>query len=240
MPRPHPLTQIFIALWFSGLAIVSVKPAMLAVLLLLCAALLLIGKILTPMTLGRSLLRVLPLILMILLIQLLAVRKGTELCGLGSFVLYTQGLALGIALSLRITVILLAAKLLIRLTPMDFDAAFRTLRLPEEVGFMVSYAVHLLPGIATMLRDVNLLIRKRGIALRSLHVKQRIRLYGIIALRLVSELLQGSETRAIALELRGFRNGIKSSRLVTYRFSWIDPLIAATLIAGVVLLLNIQ
>jgi energy-coupling factor transporter transmembrane protein EcfT len=91
-----------------------------------------------------------------------------------------------------------------------------------------------------MLRDVNLLIRKRGIALRSLHVKQRIRLYGIIELRLLSELLQGSETRAIALELRGVRNGIKSSRLVTYRFSWIDPLTAATLIAGAILLLNIQ
>lgn len=238
--RPHPLSMILIALWFSGLAILSTNLLVLITLTLFCVGMLLASRILTPGRLGRTLSRISPLVIMIMLIQLVAVRGGQELLRLGDFIIYRPGLEHGAALSLRILIILLAAKLLTRLTPMDFDAAFRVFRFPEEIGFMVSYAVHMLPGISSMLQDTSLAIRKRGIEYRKLKPAQKLRLYGILALRLVSELLKGSETRAIALELRGFRNGTRTSRMTIYKMSWIDPLIVVVLAAGAIGLFNLQ
>lgn len=238
--RLHPLTQVCIALWFSGLAIISVNPALLLILLLLCIVMLTVSRSQTLKALGGSLLRILPLVLMIMLIQMLATRNGPSLLKLGVVTVHSQGLVLGAALGLRVAVILLAAKLLTRLTPMDFDAAFRALKLPEEVGFMVSYAVHLLPGIHSLLTDTRRTAQKRGIDLKRLKLRQKIRLYAIIALRLVSELLQGSELRAIALELRGFRSQTKTSRLHIYRFGWRDLASGLALMISAAGLLYIQ
>jgi len=230
--KAHPLSMILIVLWFSAMALIFRQLSALVILLLGCLLFLLGARLITGGTLRRSLLRLLPLMLMIMLIQGLAVKEGKLVLDIGFTSIHQDGLDMGIALSLRILLIFLAAKSLGRMSPMDFDAAFRVLRFPEEISFMVSYAVHLLSGISASLADARRGITKRGIDLKALKLKQKLRLYGIISLRLVSELLQGSEIRAIALELRGFRSGNKTSRLRVYRFSWRDGMIWIVLALG--------
>ncbi|MBW6514422.1 MAG: energy-coupling factor transporter transmembrane protein EcfT [Candidatus Syntrophosphaera sp.] len=213
MNRLHPLSLILLALWFSSAAIFVPQLAWLG-------AVLIISIIFRGLQAGfewrlwaRQFLLMLPLFLAILLIQALFVKDGELLWGRSWYAIHSGGLRIGLAFCLRLLILFFSAQILLKLEYEDFDLAFNTVRLPEELGFMVFYALHVIPASGERIRHALQILRLRGIDQAKQPLKTKLRLYKLISLSVLAEVLSRSAIQATALDLRGFRSSGPRSRL---------------------------
>ncbi len=231
----HPLSLILSALWFSSLAIIIPDPRWLGVVFLLC---LLFQGFVSGFKFkawARQFLKLLPVLLAVIVIQVLLDRnnfqpEGYRVDPAGA------GLRTGLAVSLRLLIVIFSAQLLLRLDYEDFDLAFRSLRLPEELCFMVFYAIHVIPSATERVKHSLRLLRLRGVDLGKAPLKARLKLYQRISLNVIASLLSASDIQATALELRGFRSSGARSRLYTRAFSLSDLCLLLAAIAVTILL----
>jgi energy-coupling factor transport system permease protein len=231
MKRLHPLSVLLLALWLSTAAILVPQIVLLGVVLLLSMLFrgLLCGCALKHWL--RQFIRLLPLFAAILLIQVLFVKEGRLLWGQNWYAVHSTGLQNGLAFCLRLLILFWSAQLLLRLSFEDFDLAFHTLRLPEELGFMVFYTIHVIPAASREIKNSLLLLRLRAIALRKLKLRQKLLVYNRISLSVIASVLSRSAIQATALDLRGFRSSGKRSHLNQLRFGLSDAfLLSLTLI----------
>ncbi len=227
MKKLHPLSLIFLALWFSSAAVFVLRLEWLGIALLLAFLCNLLYFGFSGKTWLRPVVRMLPLFLAVLLIQALFVKKGSLVWGRGWYGIYSAGLQGGVAFCLRLLILFFSARLLLKLDYEDFDAAFHAVQLPEELGFMVFYTIHVLPWAGDRISHNRQLLRLRGVELSELPWRQKLRIYQRISLSLLADLLSRSSVQAIALELRGFRSGGQRTRLHKRSFSWPDALALA-------------
>lgn len=238
MSSQHPLVVILAALWFSSLAIFIPDPIWLAVLLLLC---LLFRGWLVGFELKlwvRQIGKFIPLIALVIIFQIIFSDPGISLKGGHYLDLSGAGFRTGVNVTLRLLIVFFSAQVLLRLSYEDFDLAFRALRLPEELCFMVFYVVHLIPAATGQIKHNLRLLHLRGIDLNKLRWKAKLQLYQRISLTVIAGLFSGSDIQATALDLRGFRSSGPRSCLHTRGFGLSD--LALTLVlAGVTSLIII-
>lgn len=220
--KPHPLSLIALALWFSTCALILLEPIKLTLLLGLCLLSVVCINGLKLACRLSLLLRLLPLLAMLLLIQLMFVKGGRIWLDLGWLRLGETALWRGTALILRLLVIVHSAQILLKLSYPEFEATFATVRLPEELAFMVFYSVQIIPRVGRDLAHYRQLLLIRGIEPSRLALRTRLRVYSLISLTVVANLLSRSGIQATALELRGFRSKGKRSRLERHRFGVAD------------------
>lgn len=230
MKYPHPLILILSALWFSSLAIFISDTNWMSVILMLS---LLFRGFLARFQIRlwfQEVLRFLPLIAIIIILQVLFHDPNT-LRGAHHSGIYINptGLQMGLTVSMRLLIVFFSAQVLLRLSYEDFDLAFRSLRLPEELCFMVFYTIHVIPSAANRVKHSLRILRLRGINLGKLKLKAKLMLYQRISLNVIAGLLSGSDIQATALELRGFRSSGPRSRLHTRRFSFSDAILLLAL-----------
>jgi energy-coupling factor transport system permease protein len=213
MNRLHPLSLVLLALWFSSAAILVPQLAWLG-------AVLILGLLFRGLQAGftwriwaRQFVLMLPLFLAVLLIQTLFVKDGELLWGSSWHAVHAGGLQGGLAFSLRLLILFFSAQILLKLDYEDFDLAFNAVRLPEEIGFMVFYALHVIPASGDRIRQSLQILRLRGIDLGNRSIKTKLRIYKLISLAVLAEVLSRSAIQATALDLRGFRSSGKRSRL---------------------------
>lgn len=210
------------------------KMGLLAISAIICA--IAVGGI-SAKTMLRSIFRILPLLIMITLIQILFANKSGGQHQILGIAISKPGLYQGLLLSLRLLVILFSAKILARMNYQEFDQAFHKLRLPEEITFMVYYAVHIVPAVGARIKHLRMLLILRGIELRKLSLRQKIDIYALTALSVLGGFLSKSGAQAIALELRGFRSKGKSSRLRSLAIGFQDLLILLCLASASMILI---
>jgi energy-coupling factor transport system permease protein len=216
----HPLSRVLLVLWITSLAVVLRDPWLL---LGLVGFSLLLSLLLSRRQLGsllKSLRVICPVILSVFLIQILFRRGGNKLLDLGLISIYSQGLELGLEVALRLLILLFSATLLSALSYAELRLALRWL--PEELSFLISYVLHLLPKLRERLKQVSQGLRQRGIVQKELSLKEKILVYRILSLAVLASLLQSSEMQAIQLELRGFRRQGKKSFLYHRKPSVMD------------------
>lgn len=231
----HPLSLVLAALWFSSLAIIIPDPRWLGLIFLLC---LLFHGLISGFRFrdwARQFLKLLPILLAVIVIQVLLDRnnfrpEGYRIDPVGA------GLRTGLAVSLRLLIVIFSAQLLLRLDYEDFDLAFRSLRLPEELCFMVFYAIHVIPSATERVKHSLRLLRLRGIDMGKVPLKARLKLYQRISLNVIASLLSSSDIQATALELRGFRSSGPRSRLYTRSFAFSDLCLWLGIAAATILL----
>lgn len=228
----HPLALILLALWFSTAAIFVPQPLWLAVVLILSIFFRGLQAGFAWRLWARQFLLMLPLFLAILLIQALFVKDGELLWGQGWYAIHTLGLRGGLAFSLRLLILFFSAQILLKLEYEDFNLAFNAVRLPEELGFMVFYAIHVIPSAGAKINHARQILRLRGIEPRKLPLKASLRLYKQISLSVLADVLSRSAIQATALDLRGFRSSGPRTRLNQRGFALPDLL----LFAGMLLL----
>lgn len=231
MKRFHPLTLLVIVLWLSSMAILMSAPLKLVVLFLLSVLGVMLFNGSEPLVLLRSFRKLLPLLAIVFVIQVLATGSGNDLVSLGFTAITDMGIVRGVSIMLRLSVIFLAAKILARMSYVEYDDAFKKLGFPDEVGFMVAYAAHLVPGISQSIKSKRSLLTSRGISIKLLPLKDKMKVFRVIALDIAGNLLRNVDTRAIALELRGFRSAGRSTRLITASLGLADALCMLLLIA---------
>ncbi|MCB5246746.1 MAG: energy-coupling factor transporter transmembrane protein EcfT [Candidatus Cloacimonetes bacterium] len=233
----HPLSLILAALCFSSLAILVADPYWLAVIFLLC---LLFRGFVSGFQLklwAHQFIRVLPVLLAVVIIQILLNSNNWQPEGY-RIDLAGPGLITGLAISLRLLIVIFSAQLLLSLDYEDFDFAFRALRLPEELCFMVFYVIHVIPSAAGKVRHSLLLLRLRGIQLKKLPLPAKLKIFQRVSLNVIAGLLSGSGIQATALELRGFRSSGPRSVLNHRAFRGSDLLLLLAL-AGLIILIAI-
>jgi energy-coupling factor transport system permease protein len=231
MKRPHPLSLFLIVLWLTSMAIFVSVPMKLLILLLIAILGVLLFSDADPQGLTRGLKKLLPVLLVIFVIQILANHGGKTLLPLGFLSVTEAGLYKAVGLVLRILVIFIAAKILARMNYVEFDDAFRKLGFPDEAGFMIAHAAHLIPNISRELKAKKDLIIARGIDMKRLPLRDKVKIYKVIALDISGNLLRNVDQRSIALELRGFRSAGKSTRLRSIALGSTDALILLLLVA---------
>ncbi len=229
MRRLHPLSIILLALWLSSAAIFLPHPVWLAGVLVL--TLLFRGMLLgfTWQIWLRQFIRLLPLFAAIMLIQVLFFKDGRLLLGSGWYGIHSEGLEGGVLFCLRLLVLLYSAQILIKLTYEDFDLAFSTLRMPEELGFMLFYALHTIPASGLRIAHYRQLLTIRGLDMRKLPLRQKLHIYNRISLSILADVLSRSAVQAIALDLRGFRSAGVRTRLAKRSMTYRDGILLAAL-----------
>ena len=223
MKRPlHPLSFFVLCLFYSSLAIASQSPGFLLIVFILAWLCEFRRGPKVLWTRLQSLKKLIWLVLSLVIIQLLFRRGGGIVLDLGIIKIYRDALTSSAFLALRIMIIYLCA---LSLSGMDFNryrAAFATLRLPEEISFMISYMAQLIPHYSAMFKDQMRELKDRGIIIRKLSLKDKLKLYKLLALAALAELILMSGRQAIALEIRGFRSKGKRSSLDRYSFGLYD------------------
>ncbi len=233
MIKLHPLSHILICMVLSSLVFACGN---LYILCMLLGISLLYSALRKAYGIKKSLLSLwksLPFVLSLAVIQLIFRREGTMLwsygiLGISGGALYWAGL-----ISLRFFTVILCAKALSRCSYPEFQAAFATLRLPEEFAFMISYGVQLIPAFGNMLKGFMRSLRLRGIEPAKLPWSKRLQVYRTLAISAIAGIISNSHSSAIALELRGFRSHGKRSYLHKQSVGLAD----ACIFAGLILLI---
>jgi len=79
------------------------------------------------------------------------------------------------------------------------------LKLPYEIAFMVYIALHFIPLLGEEIKDSLTAIQLRGVDIRRLPLRRRVRVYSYLFLPVIGASLVRAQDIACGLELRGFR-----------------------------------
>ena len=228
----HPLTLILIVIWVTSAALFSEDIAILLILLSLSTLLCLLRHK-NPV---KPLVRTLPLLLIVFILQVLFRQGEQVLWSYGWLSVSVEGVMMAVHVILRLSIILMSAVLLNGLQFNDFRNAFSLIRMPEELSFMVSLVIHFVPMLAQRFKDKVTLLRYRGLDIKHGSPILKVKLYRIIVLSVLTGLLQNVKRQAIALKLRGFRRPCQKTSRYQSGLLLSDWLVFLILIVASVLL----
>lgn len=207
----HTLTRITIVLFLSTSALVHQDVRVLSVIFLISALLVIFKRYSNN---GKAILikmirKMLPLIISIFIIQLVFNRMGTPLVSWKWILITQQGLDTAVTVTLRLMIILLSGAWLWGISPREFNQAFRLIRLPETLAVMITMTLRFLPVLIGKVSQSTSQLRTRGIILKEIKFNKKIRLYINLIIPILGWTMKDISYQAIALDIRGFRNGMK-------------------------------
>ena len=217
--RLHPLTHVVICLLFSSIVFAFSQLNQLGLICLLCFCYSLWRSEAGVWQFLASLIRSLPFVISLAILQLLFRREGSVIWRLFFLSFTDSGLYWSAVISLRLVTVVLCAKALAVNSFQDFQAAFAKLHIPEEFAFMLSYGVQLVPGFLAQIKGYIRCLQIRGIEPAKLPWTKRLQVYKLLAVSALAGIISGSTRSAIALELRGFRSQGKRSYLHNRSFN---------------------
>lgn len=220
----HPLTHILLVLLLSTCVFIVKKPLPLLFITLLASIYAVFRMKNGVIKVCKTLWHTLPFLLILTFFQIVFRRSGTLLWSYGIIKISEEAIIISLQLALRLLTVIYCAKSLAVMDYPDFSKAFSSIHLPEELSFMLAYAIHLVPKFLAQLKGFLTGLKLRGIDTSNLPLAKRLQVYKQLSLTTLAELLRNSETSAIALELRGFRSPGKRTKLYRQSFSYRDLL----------------
>jgi energy-coupling factor transport system permease protein len=236
----HPLTHILMALLLSTMVFIVKKPSSLLFLTLLASIYAAFRMKNGWQKILKTLWHTLPFLLVLSFFQIVFRRGGSLLWSYGILKISSEAVQISIQLALRLLTVIYCAKSLAVMEYPEFSKAFSAIRFPEELSFMLSYAIHLVPKFLAQLKGFVTGLKLRGIDSANLSIAKRLQVYKQLAITSLAELIRNSETSAIALELRGFRSEGKRTKLYQQKFSYRDILFLLVFSGIVVLVTNLS
>ncbi len=197
--------KMALMLLISTLSVISGSPARLCCLVLFVTVLLWLGGVEMRGMLGR--LRVaLRLMLSLVVLQLLFNRSGEAVLSIGHFTLLTRGgVHTAVVTALRLTAVLLSAALVMTGEIRDYLLGMTQWHVPYEIAFMLMVGLRFLPFLREEAQDVMYAVQMRGVDLKKMPLRDRLRVYMSVIVPIVARTVQRSEQMAIAMEARAFR-----------------------------------
>jgi len=200
-----PRSKLLMVICISTLAIVYQDPLRLLLVLLFSTLILfLVGadlrKVMQPLR------KMLPLLLLLFLVQCIFTRQGAPLLAICGITIMTDvGLNMGLGVMLRIITIIISAMILLSGSERDFLLALVQWKVPYEIAFMVMVGLHFLPLLREEALNVYYAVQMRGTELQKVSTGQKLKLYTLIMLPIISGAMHRAEHMAIAMEARAFR-----------------------------------
>jgi len=171
----------------------------------------------------RYIWKLLPLFLLLLVVQSVFSRGGEVLLMVGTIPLVTDyGLLQGLNVIIRMFVIIASAVLLVSTSSRDIVLGLVQWKVPYEIAFMFSIALHFLPGFREEMINVVTAIQLRGIELKKIPWGKRIALYTSLIYPVVYGAVLKAQQFSVAMETRGFRVFPQRTYLRRLRFCLLD------------------
>lgn len=207
----HPLTKILIVICLSSYSLISGETYLLLVILLISVFLnLFVINVMSHLKkLVNLLKKVIPLFLGIFIIQIIFNRHGRVLVKIPFLSITEIGLINAVRVVLRLLVIIFSGAWLWLLTPRQFSLAMKKVGLPDSISVMVIFTLRFLPIFIQKTKNSSMLIKVRGIRFNMLSFRDRINLFSDIVITNLGWNMKDIKYQAIALDMRGFRNGLK-------------------------------
>ncbi|WP_445002345.1 energy-coupling factor transporter transmembrane component T family protein [Exiguobacterium alkaliphilum] len=156
------------------------------------------------------------LIIFTLFLQLFFNRDGQLLLSVGPFAIYSEGIRMGMIVSLRFFyLVMLTTLVTLTTTPMELtdsiEAGLRPLKrfkVPaHEIALMLSISLRFLPTLADETDRIMKAQQARGVDLKSGPVKDRLKAVVPLMIPLFVSAFKRAEDLATAMEARGYRGG---------------------------------
>jgi energy-coupling factor transport system permease protein len=218
----HPLTQITVAAALSAAGIAYSDNFILLLVLSICMVLNLISSGAHLRKLLKDSTKLLPVALGVFMIQIIFIQSGAVIVDFNLFAVTSEGFRAAVSVTLRLLIILYTAIWLSRLSIGEFKQAFRTIRLPETLSVMISLTLRFLPELYTRLKQVSFQLKTRDAGLSKWGFIKRIALFRMMVFSVLGWTLKDLKYRAVTLDFRGFRNGLKHINYVRTGLKLID------------------
>ncbi|MGB4242978.1 MAG: energy-coupling factor transporter transmembrane component T [Dethiobacteria bacterium] len=200
-----PRTKIVLVVVISTLSIIITDVLWLAGLLLLSLLLLFMAGF-SPASIFSRFRRFLYLFLVLLIVQSIFAPSGEPIITIGGIQLVTMGgLLKGVAVVVRMLIIISSALLLLTAKPMELVLGLIRLKIPYEIAFMVLLAIRFLPVLVEEVQDALTAIQLRGVKIKEIPLGQKIKVYTYIFMPVVVSALMKAKKTAISMEARAFR-----------------------------------
>lgn len=204
----HPLTRIVIVMVISFLSVYFNSLYILVGLLLVSLTLILIKKFLFKDSdnIINRIVRLIPLIILIFLVQAIFVKDGKAIITFWGFRVTNLGLHIACSVSLRLFILLFSGAWLWGITPRELKSAFRLLKLPDSLAIIVFLTIRFLPLLSEQIRLFVNQLKTRGLDLTKVSIKERLSIYLSLIVPIIGWTLKDIKYHAISLDMRGFRN----------------------------------
>ena len=179
--------------------------------------------------------RFLVIIIAAAFLQSVFVRAGAVLLEVGGFVLLTSGgISGGAIVLLRMSILLICGAAVAACGIRKNIQGLIQMKLPYEIAFMVCVGIHFIPVLSREIQDSLIAVQLRGIDLKNIPIRRRIRVYTYILLPAAGSAIIKAQDLAASMELRGFRAYERRTSLTALRMRMIDYVVDAVFLAGAV------
>ncbi|MGH7254421.1 MAG: energy-coupling factor transporter transmembrane component T family protein [Nitrospirales bacterium] len=159
------------------------------------------------------------------------VQGRTPWLAVGSHLLTVEAVQYGLAMGLRLDLMLLAGLLLLSTTTIEeFTLALQRLGLPATMGFALALAFRWVPSLIGSAGQIVQAQRSRGLDLRGGHLLARVRRYVPLIIPLIGHSLRQTQMLAMALESKGYGPGIRRQPYLVLRFRPADYVVLGLLL----------
>lgn len=205
----HPLTKLIIVIFITSCSLLYRNPLILFTFLLLSIILAMHGysNASERKKLFMKLYRLLPLFVSIMLIQMLFDTSRDVIFQYGIVKISGHGLMTSIQVIIRLLIIIFSAGYLVKMGLRDFLMAFRLVRIPESIAVTIALTIGFIPLFSEQIKQSLEQIKLRNIHINKLRIMDRFNLYLSLIMPILGRSVSNAGYQAIALDLRGFRNG---------------------------------
>lgn len=142
----------------------------------------------------------------IVFVQSVFTKNGNPIFSIGDYILITDyGIMKSLEFILRISIIIVSSVIITTSSSREIVQGLIQMRIPYEISFMVSIAVRFLPVFKEEMVDMIIAIQLRGVDLKRLRFKDKIKVYRYIFLPMVMNSILKARELSASMEMRGFR-----------------------------------
>lgn len=164
----------------------------------------------------------------IVVLQSVFNHSGKVLASIGDFpVLTTGGVLKGIEFLLRISIIVFSATIVASSNYREVVQGLVQLKIPYEIAFMVSVGIRFLPQLKNEFTDVLTAIQLRGIEIKKIPFKKRMKVYFYIFTPVIAGAVNKAQKLSIAMETRAFRAYPKRTSYLVLQMMLKDYIVTA-------------
>lgn len=156
-------------------------------------------------------------------IQSIFLQEGHSILRVGRLMLLTDvGMEKGIMIILRMSMMIMCAAILMTSTARILVQGLIQLKIPYEIAFMVMIGLKWVPLLGEEFRDAMTALELRGIAIKKLTIKKKIKLYIYMITPVLTGTIVQSKKMAIAMTCKGLRACENRTSYIVLRFKWFD------------------
>lgn len=173
-------------------------------------------------------------------IQSIFLQEGHSILRVGRLMLLTDvGMEKGIIIILRMSMMIMCAAILMTSTARILVQGLIQLKIPYEIAFMVMIGLKWIPLLGEEFRDAMTALELRGIAVKKLTIRKKIKLYIYMITPVLTGTIVQSKKMAIAMTCKGLRACEDRTSYFVLRFKWFDYVIMVLSVCVCITVLSI-